>query len=182
MPKVRTLSRTFMKGHIRAGEPTYFVEKAFNSIGYSNIKYLKEMNPKTDLKVLQSVCEQFNESITETKPHTIRMGRHFKANDELTLAVWSGKPYRSKQVKLWTGPIRAVDIVIQINRLYNSMKVCKVVRFSNGPGIHITLDSINKVELAKNDGLSLQDFEAWFNLPFGDHEAQILIWNPEIYY
>jgi hypothetical protein len=110
------------------------------------------------------------------------MGRHFNPVDELTLAVWSGKPYRSKQVKLWTGPIRAVDIVIQINRLYNSMKVCKVVRFSNGPGIHITLDSINKVELAKNDGLSLQDFEAWFNLPFGDHEAQILIWNPEIYY
>jgi hypothetical protein len=164
-----------MKGHIRAGEPTYFVEKVQGCLYNMGVDLSDQIkHPETHMS--NNMWHQC------PKHHTIRMGRHFKANDELTLAAWSGKPYRSKQVKLWTGPIRAVDIVIQINRLYNSMKVCKVVRFSNGPGIHITLDSINKVELAKNDGLSLQDFEAWFNLPFGDHEAQILIWNPEIYY
>ena len=33
MPKLRTLSRTFLKGHPRAGEKTYFVERFLCSVG-----------------------------------------------------------------------------------------------------------------------------------------------------
>ena len=33
MPKIRTLSRTFLKGHPRAGEKTYFVERFLCSVG-----------------------------------------------------------------------------------------------------------------------------------------------------
>ena len=154
-----------MKGHPRAGQPTYFVEKFYNSLFHKN----NLMDYPNGLFV--------DDSIKETKHNTIRMGWHFKPVDELTLAVWTGKPYRSKQIKLWTGPIRAVNIVIQV-RLYNSIKVCKVIPKGN----RYTLDSINKIELAKNDGLSLEDFISWFKLPIGDHDAQILIWNPEINY
>ena len=40
MPKVRTLSRTFLKGHPRAGEPTYFMEKVYNSLYPEQIRQL----------------------------------------------------------------------------------------------------------------------------------------------
>lgn len=158
MAKVRTLSRNFLKGHPRAGEPTYFVEKFYNSLFHKN----NLMDYPFGLIV--------DESIRETKGHTIRMGRHFKPEDELTLAVWSDKPYRSKQIKLWAGPIRAIDIDIIIESHYDELFL------SLRPG-HIKLE-----ELAKNDGLSLKDFRQWFNLPVGEHAAQILIWNPNIIY
>jgi hypothetical protein len=158
-----------MKGHPRAGEPTYFVEKFL-------LSRMSMGMPISELKKYDSLVSP--EAKAELpKHHTVRMGRHFKPVDEITLGVWSGKPYRSKLIMFWSGPIRAVDIVIQV-RLYNSIKVCKVIP----RGMWNTLDSINKVELAKNDGLTLEDFINWFKLPFGDHDAQILIWNPEINY
>ena len=172
MPKVRTLSRTFLKGHPRAGEPTYFMEKVYNSLYPEQIRQLPKDFSNWHFANQQNrgIANEFNKAITETKHHTIRMGRHFKANDELTLAVWRGKPYHSMQVKLWTGPIRAADILIHID-YYDDRKW-----LSLSPG-HISIK-----ELAKNDGLELMDFIQWLNLPVGKHEAQILIWNPEIEY
>lgn len=163
MPKVRTLSRTFLKAHPRAGEPTYFVEKFILSRMCMGM-------PLSELKQYDSLVSP--DAIVELpKHHTIRMGRHFKANDELTLAVWSGKPYHSKQVKLWTGPIMAIDIII------TKTSFLKFYKEQVGK-----ITSLNLPIVAKNDGLSLADFEAWFNLPVGEHEAQILIWNKEIHY
>lgn len=168
MTKVRTLSRTFMKGHPRAGEPTFFVEKFLlsrMSMGIT-IKELKKydslVSPEAKAKL--------------PKHHTIRMGRHFKANDELTLAVWSGKPYRSKQVKLWTGPIRSVNILIIVRHTY--VKISKDVT----DGLVDTITPLNIYKVANNDGLEYHDFLEWFKLPVGVYEAQILIWNPEINY
>lgn len=159
-----------MKGHPKAGQPTYFIEKFSISMGIE--RKLFGLNPVVDFSILESPAtlglEHFNE--LQPKGHTIRMGRHFKPNDELTLAVWSDKPYRSKQIKLWTGPIRAIDIDIIIEEHYDELYL------SLRPG-HIKLK-----ELAKNDGLSLEDFRHWFNLPAGEHAAQILIWNPDINY
>lgn len=163
MAKVRTLSRTFMKGHPREGEPTYFVEKVCKGLPEEGWKI--ETDIFSEIPLALDIYRQL-----EPKYHTIRMGRHFKPEDELTLAVWSDKPYRSKQIKLWTGPIRAIDIDIIIESHYDELFL------SIRPG-HIKLE-----ELAKNDGLSLKDFRQWFNLPVGEHEAQILIWNPNIIY
>jgi hypothetical protein len=166
MAKVRTLSRTFMKGHPKAGQPTYFVERMLRSLINEQGKAIS--GSFNDFEKLELEKEELERDFE--KGHTIRMGRHFKPNDELTLAVWSGKPYRSKQIKLWIGPIRAIDIDVIIEEHYDELYL------SLRPG-HIKLK-----ELAKNDGLSLEDFRHWFNLPVGEHAAQILIWNPEINY
>jgi len=165
MPKVRTLSRTFMKGHPRAGEPTYFVEKFLLS-RMSMGMHISELKKYDSLVSPEAKAEL-------PKHHTVRMGRHFKPVDEITLGVWSGKPYRSKLNMFWSGPIRSVDIFIEC--------------FGDGRFVlHKIGTSINYIlsldEVAKNDGLSTKDFRAWFNLPTGIHDAQILIWNPEINY
>lgn len=176
-----------MKGHPRSGEPTYFIEKAFNSIGYQNLQYLRKMNPDTKQHLLQSFCYLFNEDITEKKHHTIRMGRHFKPIDELTLAVWSDKPYRSKQIKLWTGPIRAVDIEIRVGDPWDEEYEPLTFWKHNDD-----LEPIDFNTLATNDGLSPKDFHDWFigAIPkikeksnmYAWYYAQILIWNPNIKY
>lgn len=36
--------------------------------------------------------------------------------------------------------------------------------------------------LARNDGLSLEDFTAWFGYPKGDFTGQIICWHPELEY
>ena len=165
MAKVRTLSRFYMKGHPKAGEPTFFVEKFLNSM---NLPYPSEY-------FWTFVAGTGNEEIFNTellKGHTIRMGRHFMPVDELTLAVWSGVPYRSKQIKLWTGDIRAVDIeIVVLAKDYISF----IEADKDTPPIDV-------FKLATNDGLSPQDFIDWFKLPIGIHEAQILIWNKDINY
>lgn len=173
MTKVRTLSRTFMKGHPKEGQPTYFMEKVYNSLYPGLIKHFpKDLRKwRFDNELNRNMAKQFDKSINETKHHTIRMGRHFKANDELTLAVWNARPYHSKQVKLWIGTIRAIDIII------TKTSFLKIYKEQEG-----NITSLKLPIVAKNDGLSLADFEAWFNLPVGEHEAQILIWSPEINY
>lgn len=172
MAKIRTLSRHFMANHIRKGEPTYFVEKLIESIGVEHMKSYLEMNPNDSLEQRKEFIGSLNYStILDPKHHTIRMGRHFNPIDELTLAVWSGKPYRSKQVKLWTGEIRAIDIEIQI--VNGHIRIYK-----------IDSDAIREIylpTLAKNDGLTTRDFIEWFALPEGKHEAQILCWGDAEY-
>jgi hypothetical protein len=106
MPKIRTFSRTFPSYHPKAGQPTYFVEKFYNSLGvdYRNKAYmlrvLKKNNPEKELWLLRDFIDSLNFGVTEEKKHTIRAGAHFKNDDEIQLAVWSGRPYNSPQIKL----------------------------------------------------------------------------------
>jgi len=152
-----------MKGHPKAGQPTYFVEKFVKSLHLHGIK------------PFDIGCHFSHElyHLAQPKHHTIRMGRHFKSQDELTVAVWSGKPYRSKQIKLWTGSIRTINVLI-----YSSSQGFRFMKQDTDSVLY----QIGSLHLAKNDGLSHEDFQAWFKLPHGIHEAQILIWNPDIKY
>ena len=178
MAKVRTLSRFFMKGHPRVGDRTYFPEKVAKSMGINHFD-VNKLNPGISEEIhveliytgMLSMQEWVNIDLLP-KHHTIRMGRHFKPIDELTLAIWSGKPYRSKQIKLWTVEIRSVDIFISRETPFGIPVFCR-------EGLSVQLNS--KI-LAKNDGLDWHDFLNWFNIPVGLHNAQILIWNPEINY
>ncbi len=95
----------------------------------------------------------------EEKIHTIRANYDFwkKRIDEVTegkamlsLRYWSDKPYNSKQITF-------LD-------LYKSDVGIQKIEFDPHLGIFIDdYDSdINLEEIAKNDGLSLKDFKAWF--------------------
>lgn len=79
MSKVITFSRTFPAYHPKAGQPTYFVEKFWESI------YLE----KSDSEWL-SACKRFNfnvglHGIYSPKHHTIRAGKRWKVGDKFSL-------------------------------------------------------------------------------------------------
>lgn len=162
--KVRTLSRTFFKGHPRAGEETLFVERACASLAIPRPEWIATTY-ENGIQLMP-------------KHHTIRMGRRFKPVDELCLAVWSDKPYRSKQIKIWSGPIRAVDIEIIIHdKEQKHISPLSIVSVTQHLYRSLSIDRV-----AANDGLTQQEFTDWFALKPGIHEAQILIWNPDVNY
>lgn len=154
MRHIRTFSRHFPKGHPRQDEPTYFVEKFYNSLYAPN----NLMDYPVGLEI--------NESIREQKHHTIRAGHHINVGDTISFRVWSDKPYRSKQIVI------APDVEIkktwnfEIYHRHNS-KADLSFRFENIPVV------------AKNDGLELIDFMHWFTKPF---DGQIICWNSNINY
>jgi hypothetical protein len=140
---VITFSREFPSTHKRSGEETGFVEKILSG----------------------------------NKIHTIRDSYYFwedrfkkiyKGDACLSLRYWSGKPYKSKQVEFLKltkdDGIGMQPIVIDDNKDFLFVKPLspneKIMKghFSN----------INKPdpyllnEIAKNDGLDVDDFEDWF--------------------
>lgn len=127
-----TFSLVFPKTHARSGEPTYFREKL----------------------------------ITGEKLHTIRANYHLwkKRIDEvnageaiLSVRYWSGKPYNSKQLR-----------IAEFNK-DSGVGVQKLGFYDDGDSHYsfenpYTADSFDVyiLELAGNDGLSLEDFREWF--------------------
>jgi hypothetical protein len=174
MAKVITFSRVFPKGHIRAGEPTFFVEQIYNSLLMTmdrfklpdNIEFLKSLSSRTDLGL---------------KHHTIRAGNRFKAGEYFSPRVWSGKPYKSKQViiapdieikKVW-------DFGIEVDKDYITVLIDGEV-FAEENQSFIT-QKLALETLAKNDGLFIENFKSWFQWgkPF---YGQIICWNDKIDY
>lgn len=125
-----------MKGHPKQGTPTNFKEKI----------------------------------LAGEKIHTIRSGIHWQkvvvmvnlGEAILSLREWSGAPYASKQVeikqfdKLGWQPIR----VDHLGKDITSFLVLNTNPVLRSVGKFLNLDQIQT--LAKNDGLSTEDFLAWF--------------------
>lgn len=111
---VLMVSKKFLSCHVNSGEPTHFVE------------YIK----------------------TKIKIHTLRLNYDYwnkivsyilNGDAILSLRVWDGLPYKSKQVEF-----------LQLDK-------------NSGIGIEkMFLDLNSCTEIAKNDGLSLTDFKDWF--------------------
>ena len=176
MSKVITFSRTFPPYHPKAGQPTNFVSKIWKGLyglGLPDIeKYANELAPKlTDDAFNFLVDCEF-----EPKHHTIRAGHRFEAGDMFSPRVWgndinpkSGKsgPYHSKQIII--APDTEVKKVWSFDKdLLGGefrMKGCDVTT-------HLEM-------IAKNDGLTLEDFIEWFPKPF---TGQIICWNENIEY
>lgn len=163
-------SRSFPKGHPKAGQPTFIVERILNSIHNGQMS-------------LDNICHDLKEFINDfelianerQKHHTIRAGNRFKPGDIVSLRVWSDKPYRSKQIefaqveikKTWT-----IEIAIKNGGMTTII---------NGDEHLFVID-----ELAKNDGLSLADFFDLFNIhPKKKGEVfrgQIICWDDSVEY
>ena len=165
---VITVSRNFPVKHPRAGQPTYFVDQIESTI-YCTDKCGGECNICS--------CRHF---IELKKIHTIRANYDLwkKRIDEvnagnavLSIRYWSGNPYRSKQVEICrltkedgTG-IQAIKMVDHGNFTY--------IQISNDdekPLLHsdcvdydwMRSDIFLVNRICKNDGLSYEDFKAWF--------------------
>lgn len=139
---VITLSKIFPKGHIRVGDDTYFHKKLIKGIN-------KEQIPDT----------LFWKYLTP-KIHTIRANYHFwekriaeveRGDACLSIRQWSGKAYRSKQVEI-------------VNLTNEDCVGIQKLEFVDGKiGLpRIGIEYQKKQELAKNDGLSFDDWESWF--------------------
>lgn len=176
---VRTFSRVFPDYHPRAGEPTYFVEKIYNSI-FSPHDW-------SDAPDNESYVTAMNSYITDQKHHTIRAGHHFQAGDFLVPRVWSGKPYKSKQIQI-APPIEIVktwDFEIDSCGVYSIAKPGEQLLYT-----FQALDPESEYlddKIAANDGLSPQDFYHWFSRSpdFKKNDGfkgQIICWNKSIEY
>lgn len=162
MSKVITFSRTFPAYHPKAGQYTHFVEQIWNSLGASYFDQVKGI----DLSLSED----------RKKHHTIRAGSRWKVGDKFSPRVWSGKPYRSKQIviapdievkKVWTFEMKQDDGMF-VSVYVNGVKF-------NNPS---TLDKL--MILANNDGLNIKDMADWFeSKPF---TGQIICWNESVNY
>lgn len=171
MAKVITLSRNFLQGHPKAGQPTWFIEKFWKSL------YGTGINIQNGVECYQkSFPERYidEENIHNHSPkhHTIRPGSRFKTGDKASIRCWSGKPYRSKQL------ILAPDVEVDCFDF-------QIIATDGEPqifidGLPLVIDA-SLPNLAQNDGLTIEDFKAWFKYP-SNFDGQIICWNKNIKY
>lgn len=199
MSKVITFSEYYPKYHPKAGEPTFFVEKIWEGLAR-----LGNLDPGNSI-ILQHVLDERIENyamgrIFDPKYHTIRRGNRWKVGDWFSPRVWSGKPYRSKQIqfapdiqvkKVWKLVVRAST---------HSSWVCfSIGSYDETQWVHL-MGTTETNRLALNDGLEPKDFKDWFRIPSMEKRqkqnddieisnwkdiifsGQIICWNDKIIY
>lgn len=184
MSRVLTFSRTYPSYHPKAGQPTYFVEKIIGGLvaadvrGYGTelIKSLRD----SGLLSIAALNELHKGTYSHYKHHTIRAGHRWKAGDWFSPRVWSGKPYNSKQIQF------APDI--QVKKVFDFEMLPAAWRDECQFMVNGRLVFFSVPDIAMNDGLTLDDFVAWFagpdmmsskRKPF---DGQIICWNEAIEY
>ncbi len=188
MTKVRTLSRTFPNGHVREGQPTYFVAQVLNAVSKTGInvtyQHIVDLNQdKIDKGLItESVIWKFwynvladirNKVGSYEKLHTIRANNpktnepHFTTGDKIQLAVWTGKPYASHQIRICPElEVVCYDFEVEKNHVPTGPEWIPSI---NGNELY------DLEKLAINDGLSLDDFKSWFKYP-SEFDGQIIAW------
>lgn len=167
--KVLSFSRYFPKGHPKVGTETNFPEKI--------MACLADKIPGWQMKedfVLYDWYAYYN--CTMPKGHTIRAGSRFKPGDMASLRVWSGAPYRSKQIEFAQVEVKKTwDIEINV-------KQTSPVILINGK--LLTYDA--GLVLIANDGLTAADFIGWFSIhpkrKCESFRGQIICWDDSINY
>src|SRR5690606_34440424 len=171
MARVITFSRVYPPYHPKAGQPTYFIEKIWASLNrpvICNNKLKKESS---------------NDDIIWPKYHTIRAGHRWKVGDWFSPRVWSGKPYNSKMITI------APDI--QIKKVWDFemdiLVVCSIAKPGEQQIYKLCYDEDMDERIAKNDGLSPEDWYWWFRRSpdFKKNDGfhgQIICWNESIEY
>lgn len=158
MSRVITFARQFPVTHPKAGQPTNFLPKIWESFGEVG----------HDLKLTQDINLAL-EGNWNPKKHTIRSGNRWKKGDMFSPRVWSGRPYCSRQVRISDDKELHEVWDIEIDIAGDS----SIVRLE---GKYLSRGGIER--LAENDGLSYEEFKAWFNKPL--FTGQVLVWDKSI--
>lgn len=137
------LSKTFFPQHPKAGEPTGFKEKVLKG-------------------VKRHTC-RCNYDYWKDRIATLQ-----KRQGILSLRQWSGKPYEkgSTQEQILDVAANMIDVqqLVMTRTKYGTAYDFK----AEVEGTPVELS-----ELAKNDGLELEDFKAWFNPVFDEHAGNV---------
>lgn len=175
-----TFSTVFPSFHPRHGDAhsleaqTFFVAKICLSLGIRNAAGADTTYP----------------GLIWPKHHTIRAGKRWKAGDWFSARVWSGLPYRSKQIEFAQIQVKKVwdfKVTIMGDWLINGE-----VRFEKTENDQWREKYPLRV-IAANDGLTEQDFYQWIIAPIVNQkmppkkevkrfEGQIICWNDQIEY
>lgn len=162
---VLTVSRYFPTTHKRKGERTNFVCKILHTINFDEAG-----------NRLYNICSNECETscfrrMIDPKIHTIRSNyelwaKRIKEVQEgkaiLSIRYWSGKPYNSKQVEVCQ---LDKDSGIGIQSVYfgfNSIQFPFIDNFNHDKSLTEKQGLELSNTIAKNDGLSLEDFKQWF--------------------
>ena len=111
-----------------------------------------------------------------TKRHTCRCNYEYwkdriarlqERGGVLSLRQWCGKPYQKGSTTELIMDVPASMVEVQ--------QLVMVRRRADGYVYSALVDGkpVDIVTLAKNDGLTLDDFKAWFNPVFDDYEKQV---------
>lgn len=147
---VITLSRVFPVSHPKAGQPTCFREKMANAI-----YHMRHPN----------VFDPYEPTEATEKYHTIRANyelwrKRFEQIERgeacLSIRQWTGKPYASKQIEI-ARLTKDDGIGLQKLTLNPSLDCCGTV-----PSNTWIPRGVPEPTLAKYDGLSYEDWKAWF--------------------
>lgn len=168
MAKVVTFSRNFPVTHPKAGQPTHFVEKIYKGL------YIMKCVPNELVDTYN--FDIMNDDAVVPKIHTIRAGKSRKVGEKFSPRVWTGKPYASKQLEIapemeWK---TVLDFDIEIKKDYITVLIDRQL-FYEERGVFCTQVGA-LTALAKNDGLGLDDFKAWFGWGKQSFEGQLLSW------
>jgi hypothetical protein len=149
---VLTISKIFSKTHKKAGIRTYFPEKIRIKQGKC-----EDCSNTIGINYCKNKCRRY---IEQGKIHTIRTNylfwkKRIKEIQEgkaiLSIRYWSDKPYNSKQVEICQ---LDKDSGIGIQKII----IDPIYQFRiDNSDLYFGLDDI-----AKNDGLSIEDFKEWF--------------------
>jgi hypothetical protein len=161
---VLTVSIVFPTTHKRKGESTYFPEKIL--AGIEDHREVKQGIPVTDAEYNFQVYTN-----TAPKLHTIRSNKKGTAYERwskkikevqegkaiLSIRYWSGKPYNSKQVEICQLD-KDSGIGVQRIEFHEDRDGVPALKY---PIINNYAEP-NIKDVAKNDGLYIEDFREWF--------------------
>jgi hypothetical protein len=162
-----TFSRVFPSYHPRKGQPTYFLEKIWESIKMKDPDYIS-----------QFIWGDWLDHKFQPKHHTIRAGHRWKVGDKFSPRVWSGQPYQSKQIVI------APDIEVKKTWDFDVIDIGGIdcIRLNNEPFGQFHPLAKGCQDIAKNDGLTSIELIQWFSNPKPYGKYQIICWNENINY
>ena len=157
---VLTVSRYFPATHKRKGELTFFIQKIKKALGI--YEFHRPENISDKIHTIRSNYELWAKRIKE-----VQEGKAI-----LSIRYWSGKPYNSKQVEICQLD-KDSGIGIQMIKLkikdgefsFNLKNIDGEYWIKNKCEVGNSWKNYvypNIEEVAKNDGLSFEDFKEWF--------------------
>jgi hypothetical protein len=148
MKAVVLLSKTFFPQHPKAGKETFFACKVCNSASCPPIHGMKKIH------TCRSNFEYWKKKIDKLKAE----------GGVLSVRQWSEKPYHSPQETIIDIPAE----IVGVQKL--RMVLC------NDKSLLISIDGKSFLSqfVAENDGLTMEDYKAWFLPVFEKENTDVL--------
>lgn len=160
------LSQTFPVKHPRRGEPTGFVDKIREALNYVKYFGIEGMQPTKRAKI--------HTMRTNWNLWSKRFRKIYEGKACLSLRVWSGKPYHSKQIEIARltkeDGIGLQPVFVEDIQNLGGCDMEMSLRVVGGHDSNCCINEYGQIQdpvvdgktMAMNDGLSLRDWVPFF--------------------